>query len=96
MSFLPVTKGEMDALGWDAPDFIYLTGDAYVDHPSFGIAIITRVLENCGYKVAVISQPQRDADYQIFGRPKYGFFVSSGNIDSMVAHYTVAKKTQKH
>lgn len=92
MSFLPVTREEMTALGWESPDFVYVTGDAYVDHPSFGVAIITRVLENCGYKVAVVSQPQRDGDYTRFGRPKYGFFVSSGNIDSMVAHYTVAKK----
>lgn len=92
MSFLPVTREEMTALGWDAPDFVFVTGDAYVDHPSFGVAIITRVLESCGYKVAVVSQPQRDGDYTRFGRPKYGFFVSSGNIDSMVAHYTVAKK----
>ena len=94
MPFLPVTKEECDALGWDQPDFVYVCGDAYVDHPSFGAAIITRVLENAGYKIAFLAQPDWHSknDFMKFGRPKLGFFVSSGNIDSMVAHYTVAKK----
>ena len=92
--FLPVNREDMQKRGWDAPDFVYVSGDAYVDHPSFGPAIITRVLENAGYKVAFLAQPdwRSDKDFTRFGRPKYGFLVSSGNIDSMVAHYTVAKK----
>ncbi len=94
MDFLPITKQDMDRRGWDAPDFVYVNGDAYVDHPSFGAAIITRVLEHAGYRVAFLAQPDwhSKADFMRFGRPKYGFFVSSGNIDSMVAHYTAAKK----
>lgn len=92
--FLPVSRVDMEKRGWSEVDFVYVSGDAYVDHPSFGPAIITRVLENEGYKVAFLSQPnwQSIDDFQRFGRPRLGFFVSSGNIDSMVAHYTVAKK----
>ena len=92
--FLPVNREDMEKRGWEQPDFVYVNGDAYVDHPSFGAAIITRVLENAGYKVAFLSQPdwRSDRDFTRFGRPKYGFLVSSGNIDSMVAHYTVAKR----
>ena len=84
-------------MGWDAPDFIVVTGDAYVDHPSFGTAIISRVLEYFGYHVAVLAQPdwRTDKDFTRFGKPKYGFMVGSGNIDSMVAHYTVAKRPRK-
>ena len=84
----------MISRNWDEVDFVYVSGDAYVDHPSFGASIITRVLENAGYKVGIISQPNwtTDADFTVFGKPRLGFFVSSGNIDSMVAHYTVAKK----
>lgn len=92
MAFLPVTKEETERLGWDKPDFVYITGDAYVDHPSFGVAIISRVLEAHGYKVAIVPQPQGDSDYKRFGKPKLGFIITSGNIDSMVAHYTVAKR----
>ncbi len=94
MAFLPITKEEVNKLGWQQPDFVYVTGDSYVDHPSFGVAIITRVLEAKGYKVAVLSQPNwRDIKkFNPFGKPKLGFFVTSGNIDSMVAHYTVNKK----
>ncbi len=94
MPFLPVTKEEMLALGWEQPDFVYVNGDAYVDHPAFGAAIITRVLEAAGFKIAVLAQPDWRSckDFKRFGRPKYGFFVSAGNIDSMVAHYTAAKK----
>lgn len=92
--FLPVNKKDMVALGWEQPDFIYISGDAYVDHPSFGASIITRVLESKGYKVAFLSQPDWHTvtDFTQFGKPRLGFFISSGNIDSMVAHYTVAKK----
>ncbi len=92
MPFLPITKQEMTALGWEQPDFVIVTGDAYVDHPSFGTAIISRVLEHNGYKVAIIPQPTNDNDYMRFGAPRLAFLVNSGNIDSMVAHYTAAKK----
>lgn len=94
MSFLPVTKQDMLDRGWDEVDFVFVTGDAYVDHPSFGPAIITRVLENEGFRVAVLPQPdwKNLDDFKRFGRPRLAFLVSSGNIDSMVAHYTVAKK----
>ncbi|MCM1433460.1 MAG: YgiQ family radical SAM protein [Clostridiales bacterium] len=80
--------------GWDSVDFVYVTGDAYVDHPSFGASIITRVLENKGYRVAVLSQPnwKNHNDFMQFGKPRLAFFVTSGNIDSMVAHYTAAKR----
>ena len=92
MPFLPITKEEMLSRGWDRADFIIVTGDAYVDHPSFGTAIISRVLEKAGYRVCIISQPQSDKDYLVFGAPRLAFLVNSGNIDSMVAHYTAAKK----
>ena len=92
--FLPVSRADMQARGWDAPDFVYVTGDAYVDHPSFGVAIISRVLEAAGYRVAILSQPDyTSADaFREFGRPRLGFLVTAGNIDSMVAHYSVAKR----
>ena len=92
--FLPVTYEEMIERGWEQPDFVYITGDAYIDHPSFGAAIITRTLENRGFKVCVISQPnwRNTDDFKRFGKPRLGFLISSGNIDSMVNHYTVAKK----
>ena len=92
--FLPVTPEEVRARGWDAPDFVYVTGDAYVDHPSFGLAIISRVLENAGYRVAMLPQPDWHTceDFKRFGRPRIGFLVTAGVIDSMVNHYTAAKK----
>lgn len=94
MAFLPITAEEVKALGWDAPDFVLVTGDAYVDHPSFGTAIISRVLEADGFRIAILPQPdwKSTADFKRFGRPRLGFLVNSGNIDSMVAHYTAAKK----
>ncbi len=92
MPFLPIKKNEMEALGISVPDIVIVTGDAYVDHPSFGTAIISRVLEAAGFSVCIISQPKSDADYTEFGRPRLAFFVNAGNIDSMVAHYTAAKK----
>lgn len=94
MAFLPMNIKEVKVRGWDEVDFVYVMGDSYVDHPSFGAAIITRVLEDCGYRVAVLSQPdwKNDADFLQFGKPRLGFFVTAGNIDSMVAHYTVAKR----
>ena len=92
--FLPTTKKEMEELGLTRFDFIYITGDAYVDHPSFGAAIITRLIGSLGFSVGVIAQPDltTDKDLTRFGRPKYAFLVTSGNIDSMVAHYTAAKR----
>lgn len=97
MGFLPVTRHEMLELGWDRPDFVYVIGDAYVDHSSFGHAIISRVLEANGYRVAIISQPDwRNSDsVTIFGKPRLGFIVTAGNMDSMVNHYTVSKKRRK-
>ena len=96
--FLPMTAREMSARGWDRPDFVYVCGDAYVDHPSFGAAIISRVLEAKGYRVAILSQPDYKSPeaFKEFGRPRLGFLVSAGNIDSMVAHYTVAKKKRSY
>ena len=92
--FLPLCRADMDARGWDRPDFVYVTGDAYVDHPSFGVSIISRVLEDAGYRVAILAQPDfRSCDaFREYGKPRLGFLVTSGNIDSMVAHYTAAKK----
>ncbi len=92
--FLPVNRGDMERRGWDQLDFLYISGDAYVDHPSFGHAIIMRVLENAGYKVGIIAQPnwQGTKDFKRLGRPRLGVLVSAGNIDSMVNHYTAAKK----
>ena len=94
MPFLPVTKEEILKRGWDRPDFVYVCGDAYVDHSSFGAAIICRVLESHGYKVCMIAQPDWHStdDFKRFGEPRLAFLVSAGNIDSMVNHYTVAKK----
>lgn len=92
--FLPISKEDMEQRQWDQLDFICITGDAYVDHPSFGIAIISRVLEAKGFRVGVIAQPNpaNGKDFLKLGLPKYAFLVTSGNIDSMVAHYTVAKR----
>ena len=94
MGFLPINKKDMNELGWDKPDFVYVCGDAYVDHPSFGAAIISRVLENAGFRVAILAQPDYTSAeaFKEFGKPRLGFLVSAGNIDSMVAHYTAAKK----
>ncbi len=92
MAFLPTNRQEMCSRGWNDCEIVLVTGDAYVDHPSFGTAIISRVLENNGFRVCILSQPQEAKDYLEFGRPKLGFFVNGGNIDPMVAHYTVAKK----
>lgn len=92
--FLPVSKADMKKRGWDHYDFLYVIGDAYVDHPSFGHAIISRVLESYGYRVAILPQPDwHSAEaFKSLGRPRLGVLVSAGNIDSMVNHYTVSKK----
>ncbi len=94
MSFLPISAKEMKANGIDQFDFICVTGDAYVDHPSFGIAIVARVLEHEGFSVGILAQPdwRNDSDLLKLGVPRYAFLVTSGNIDSMVAHYTAAKR----
>ena len=94
MAFLPVTRKEMEERGWDQCDFVYVCGDAYVDHSSFGMAIITRLLEANGYKVGIVAQPNWNdpASIDVFGEPRLAFLVSAGNMDSMVCHYTVAKK----
>lgn len=95
--FLPVSMDEARARGWDEVDFVYVSGDAYVDHPSFGAAIITRVLEANGYRVGVIAQPdwKDPASVAVFGEPRLGFLVSAGNMDSMVNHYTSSKKPRR-
>ena len=95
--FLPVSRQEMEERGWDAVDFVYISGDAYVDHPSFGHAIITRTLEAHGYKVGMIAQPDwKDPSIVTkLGEPRLGFLVSAGNMDSMVNHYSVSKKRRK-
>ena len=92
--FLPITIEDMKNRGWDEVDFAYVIGDAYVDHPSFGPAIISRCLEAHGYRVGIISQPdwKRDDSIAVFGKPRLGFLISAGNMDSMVNHYSVSKK----
>ena len=97
MEFLPITKQEMLERGIAQPDFVYVIGDAYVDHPSFGHAIISRILENHGYSVVIISQPdwRSPKSIDIFGRPRLGFLVSGGNMDSMVNHYSVTRHRRK-
>ena len=97
MEFLPITKQEMLERGIAQPDFVYVIGDAYVDHPSFGHAIISRILENHGYSVVIISQPdwRNPKSIDVFGRPRLGFLVSGGNMDSMVNHYSVTRHRRK-
>ncbi len=97
MDFLPISKQDMVKRGWNACDFVYVIGDAYVDHPSFGHAIISRVLEHAGYTVGIISQPdwKNPKSIDVFGRPRLGFLVSGGNMDSMVNHYSVTKHRRK-
>ena len=95
--FLPICKEDMEKRGWTQLDFVYVSGDAYVDHPSFGHAIITRLLESRGYRVGIIAQPdwRKPESVQVFGEPRLGFLVSAGNMDSMVNHYSVSKKRRK-
>ena len=95
--FLPISRSDMKRRGWAQCDFVYIIGDAYVDHPSFGHAIISRVLEDAGYKVGIISQPdwKDPASIAALGRPRLGFLVMGGNMDSMVNHYSVSKKHRK-
>ena len=93
--FLPVNKQEMLDRDWYWYDILFITADAYVDHPTFGAAVISRVLEDAGFRVCMLAQPNwRTIDDLIqFGKPKLGVFISGGNLDSMVAHYTVGQKT---
>ena len=97
MEFLPITRKEMEDRGISQPDFVYIIGDAYVDHPSFGHAIISRILESHGYSVCIISQPdwKNPKSIDVFGRPRLGFLVSGGNMDSMVNHYSVTHHRRK-
>lgn len=95
--FLPICKKDMEERGWEVCDFIIVTGDAYIDHHSFGTAVISRVLENAGYKVGIISQPNWNNidDFKKLGRPRLAFLVNAGNMDSMVNHYTVSKRIRE-
>jgi len=97
MGFLPITNEECKARGWTQPDFVLITGDGYIDHPSFGTAIISRLLESRGYKVAILPQPDWNSknDFMRFGRPRLGFLINAGNVDSMVNHYSVFKHKRK-
>ena len=94
MDFLPLSRKDMETRGIRQFDFVYVIGDAYVDHPSFGHAVISRVLESRGYTVGIISQPdwKNTESISIYGEPRLAFLVSSGNMDSMVNHYSVSKK----
>ena len=95
--FLPVTRQDMEERGIVRPDFVYVIGDAYVDHPSFGPAILSRLLESRGFSVCILSQPDWKNPESVtrFGEPRLGFLVSAGNMDSMVNHYSVSKKHRK-
>ena len=96
--FLPVSQTDLQQRGWDAVDFVLVTGDAYVDHPSFGAAVIARVLEADGFRVGIIAQPDWTSpeSLKVLGRPRLGFLVTSGNLDSMVNHFTAAKKKRRN
>jgi len=95
--FLPICRDDMEKRGWSEADFVFVIGDAYVDHPSFGPAIISRLLERYGYKVCIIAQPdwKNDKSIDVFGKPRLGFLVCGGNMDSMVNHYSVSKKRRQ-
>ena len=95
--FLPISRADMQRRGWEQCDFVYIIGDGYVDHPSFGHAIISRVLEDAGYKIGIISQPdwKKPDSINVLGEPRLGFLVMGGNMDSMVNHYTVSKAHRK-
>lgn len=96
-NFLPLSRAEMDQRGWERPDFVIVTGDSYVDHPSFGTAVVSRILEKQGFNVAILAQPDwKNIDnFKEFGKPKYAFLVNGGNMDSMVNNYTAAKRLRK-
>ena len=93
--YLPLNKKEMEKIGWERPDFVLVTGDAYVDHPSFGTAVIGRIIESEGYRIGIVAQPNWKDDLRDFkklGKPKYFFGVTAGCMDSMVNHYTANKR----
>ncbi len=92
--FLPICKEDIIKRGWEQIDFLFISGDAYVDHPSFATAVICRVLEGQGYKVAILSQPdwQHIENFAVLGKPRLGVLISGGNLDSMLCHYTAARK----
>ena len=94
MEFLPVSREEMIDRGWYYYDFLVVTADGYIDHPSFGTTLIARLLESRGYRVAILPQPDWHSaeDFRAMGKPRYGVLIGGGNLDSMVAHYTVAKR----
>ena len=96
-TFLPVCKEDMEERGWEQLDFLFISGDAYVDHPSFAPAVICRVLEAAGYKVAILPQPDWNSpqSFQRMGKPRLGVLVCGGNLDSMLCHYTAARKPRK-
>ena len=93
-NFLPVCREDMEARGWEQADFLFVSGDAYVDHPSFAPAVIGRVLEAEGYKVAILAQPDwhDPSAWTAMGKPRLGVLVCGGNLDSMLCHYTAARK----
>src|SRR5690606_3378919 len=93
-AFLPISRTEIEARGWDAVDVVFVSGDAYVDHPSFAAAVLGRVLEAAGFRVAILAQPDwRSAEpWRALGRPRLFYAVSAGNMDSMINHYTANKK----
>jgi len=95
---LPLTRQEMLSRGWDAVDVVFVTGDAYVDHPSFAAALLARVLEADGFRVAILAQPDWHSaePWTTFGQPKLAFCVSAGNMDSMVNHYTANRKVRNN
>jgi len=97
MSFLPITKAEALERGWDELDVIFVTGDAYIDHPSFGVPLLARFLESHGFRVGIIPQPDWHAKepFMALGRPRLFFAVAAGAMDSMVAHYTPARKIRR-
>src|SRR6186997_566331 len=94
--FLPMTRADMAERGWDCVDIVFVTGDAYIDHPSFAMAILGRVLEAGGFRVGIVSQPdwRKVDDWRRFGRPRLFFAISAGNMDSMINHYTANKKVR--
>ncbi|MEG2770421.1 MAG: YgiQ family radical SAM protein, partial [Oscillospiraceae bacterium] len=94
--YLPINRIEMENRGWNGVDFVVVTGDAYVDLPSFGTAIISRLVESLGFTVGILAQPdfKNEDSFKEFGKPRFGFLIGGGNVDSMVAHYTVAKKAR--
>lgn len=95
--FLPISIEEIKERGWEQLDFLFVSGDAYVDHPSFGPAVICRVLEAQGYKVALLCQPDwhKPENFAVLGKPRLAVLISGGNLDSMLCHYTAAKKERK-